>query len=626
MWWLALTLGALQPEPPSEQTLVYYNARMALREGDPDEALRLWMLRNALEDQSGLVSSHDPDFHSVTWAALGELGVCPDGHHQDDDGAGLWPLALHNWVVRNMGSRPPPLPATPFRAFDISRQQRFVSINDVLDAEELDTLRFFRGPCGIHRAALARAGESPTASLSDRQVTARLLRDLLERAKLSLKEGEVVGRSAIEARLFDLDLQLTELAARQARQQELEDLQRGRAAGMLRGSLDAIREQAPVTTLGPDTEAARILTECVDWPLSEWLALSPDRRVFLFDHATAYGGDPAKLDRIALGVLDALIDAQDGADAQRWIARTQDPQSVWSGARGAALLALDDEAGFSERGVVALHRGLYALETGDLEEALRSLAYAIQYAPESRDADTVQSLSLRWMSYVASRFEISDALMLTLRELLPRREYSLLLEDLLWRAALRADEASFQRGQQHQLRGNAMERRLELLEPLASGDLTTFDRQLRRGLQEGPNETLQFLEQLIQRLELEDEPVRRAHIPTLLALTELLAPLMEGDPRGRAPRKAAALSDRAQAMLEGLGALGENANAVQRGHSLSPEAEFYAGSLRLAPSDPLPWPFSRIEVSAPSVFEPLDLTPVEWREGERLVFGWEISG
>ncbi|MFT5586747.1 MAG: hypothetical protein ACI9VR_004349 [Cognaticolwellia sp.] len=624
MWWL-LGLGLALTEPPSDQTLVYYNARMALREGNHDEALRLWFLRNAIQEQTGVVSIHDPDFLSVTWVALGDVGVCQDGHRTDEDGAGLWPLALHNWVVRNMGRRPPPLPAKPFKAFDLSRQQRFVSVNDILDTKELGAVRFFQGPCTLPTSALLRAGERPDAELSDRQVTARLLRDLLERARLSLKQDHVRGRSAIEARLFDLDLQLTELAAREARQEELEDLRRGRAAGMLRGSMDAIREEAPPTTLGSDTEAARILQACVDWPVSEWMALSPDRRLFLFDHAREQVDAPAKLETIALGVLDRLIDDQKGDEAEDWIARIDSKAPVWSGERGAALLALDREAGFSERGVVAMHRGLYQLETGEMTEALRSLAYALRYAQESKDPEAVENLSLRWVSYVASQFEINDELMLTLKKLVPRREYSMLLEDLLWRAALRADTTSFDRGQRYQLRGNAMERRLLLLEPLAKGDLTTFDRQIRRGLKDGPNETLQFLEQFLQRLELEDAQVRSAHIPTLVAIIELLQPMLEGDPRGRAPRKAAELADRSQAILEGLGAL-SNASPEQRGHTLSPSSEVYAGSLRLAPSDPVPWPFPLVQSSAPSVFEPLKLTPVEWHQDGVLVFGWEISG
>ena len=35
-------------EKPTEQTLVYYNARMALREGHALEAIKLWFLRNVI--------------------------------------------------------------------------------------------------------------------------------------------------------------------------------------------------------------------------------------------------------------------------------------------------------------------------------------------------------------------------------------------------------------------------------------------------------------------------------------------------------------------------------------------------------------------------------------------------
>lgn len=629
MIWL---LGLVLAQEPSDQTLVYWNARMALREGRPDEAIRLWLLRNAIQDDTGVVSVHDPDFHSVTWAALGEMGICQDGLDRDDDGTALWPLALHNHIVRTMGRRPAPVPSIPFQAFELGRQQRFVSINDVLNADELRTARFFRGPCLLPRVVMIQAGELPNAELSDRQVVARLLRYLLETARENLRPGHVRGLAAIEARLFDLDLQLTELAAREARQQQLEATQRGREIGLLSGSLEALRSEAPTTTLDGETEAARILRGSVDWPVDEWMVLSPDRRRFLFGHARSYGGDPKKLDAIALGILDRLIDQQDGEEVERWIARYGSPEMlrepIWAGERGARLLALDQDAGFRERGVIALHRGLHHLQTGDLPESLRSLAYALEYAPESREAQTVESLSLRWLSYVSSRFEITDELMMLLRELVPRREYSLLLEDMMWRAALHADAESFERGQRHQLRGNAMERRLRMLEPLADGDRRTFKRQIRDGLQENPNETMQFLAQLVQRLELEDEGVREAHIPTLELVLAELSPFLEGDPRGRAPRKAAELTDRSQAILEGLGALEPGATPGQRGHALGPDSEVFVGSVRLAPSDPLPWPFPLVEPSAPSVFVPLELTPIEWEDPalDALVYGWTLGG
>ena len=238
----------------------------------------------------------------------------------------------------------------------------------------------------------------------------------------------------------------------------------------------------------------------------------------------------------------------------------------------------------------------------------------------------MQSLSLRWLTYVAGRFEVTDDLLVTLQELVPRRDYAVLLEDLMWRAALRADRQSFDRGLRHQQGRNALERRLRLLEPLARGDVNAFTAGVRVGLREAPSETLQFLDQMLQRLELEEAPVREAHIPTLESVTRLLEP-MRKDPTGRQGRKADDLVRRAQAIVEGVGGLPPDADPGARARALDPEGEVFVGSLRLAPVDPLPWPFQVVEPSPPSVFVPLQLTPVEWRDDEdQLVYGWSLGG
>ena len=120
---------------PSDATVVYYNARLALRDDAPAEAVRFWMLRNALQDHTGRVSAYDGDFHSVTWAALAELGICPDGLAVDDAGAGIWTLALHNHIVRTRSRRARTPRSKAFDAFTVGRQQRHVAIGDVLSIE-----------------------------------------------------------------------------------------------------------------------------------------------------------------------------------------------------------------------------------------------------------------------------------------------------------------------------------------------------------------------------------------------------------------------------------------------------------------------------------------------------------
>jgi hypothetical protein len=626
VWWAMLAWGG---EEPSEHTVIYYNARMALREGESQEAVKLWLLRNALEAQTGTVSPHDADFRSVTWAALGDEGICQDGYPIDEDGAGLWPLALHNWVVRNMSRRTPPKRPRPFDAFELGRQQRFVTLGDVLSAEELRTVHLFRGRCLRARLLLVSTGEAVNADLSDRQVAARFLRYLLVRARATLATDHVRGQAAIEARLFDIDLQLTAMAAREAKQEARRRARRGREIGMSRASVTEMTEDAPEYTFSEGSEAAAILRASVSWPASEWMALSPERRLFLFGHARRFGGDPAALDNIALGIVDELTERRLGEQVQTWIAQvqTEDTEVIWGGDRGQRLLTLDRESGFQERSVIALHRGVHSLQEGDLPSALRSLAYALQFAPESKAADSVQSLSRRWMSYVAAQFAITDDLLVTLQELVPRRDYAIVLEDLMWRAAFHADRASFERGVHNQLGGDALERRIALLQPLAAGDVARFTGLVGKGLQSAPSETLRFVDQMLQRLELEDADVRKMHVRTLASLRKMLVPLASEEGAGGRGRTAAALVQRLQAILEGVGDLGPDATVRDSARSMAPTSEVFAGSVRLAPSDPLPWPFPDSEVGAPSIFMPIELTPEEWRtDAGEWVFGWSIGG
>lgn len=627
--WLLLAAGLAQAAP-SDATVVYYNARMALQEDAPLEAVKLWLLRNSLESVTGRVSPHDADFHSVTWAALGELGLCTDGHRRDREGAGLWPLATHNLVVRNMGRRGNNRLPRTFDAFEVGRQQREVAIGDVLDAETLQTVRLRRGRCLGPRLAMLHAGQNPFAQLSDRTITAYVLRDLLERARETLDGEQVRGRSVIAARLFDLDLQITALEERKARQRARARAQRGRILGLSRASTDALLASAPKTDLDDRSEAARILRSSATWPASEWMALEPERRRFLFDQARTYGADAAGLDRVALGVLDAHIAAGDGAEAQAWVARAAPTEAlrarIWRDERGAALLALAPEAGFSERSAVALQRGVHDLSGGELERALRAFAYALAHAPDASDPDATANLSRRWLSHVAGLFELDEDLVTTLRVLVPGRDFSILLEDLMWRAAFHADAGSFAMGESvHPGRG-ALDRRLAALRPLAQGDAPAFTRAIERGLRRSPTETLRLLEQLVQRLEREDAATRARHARLLTALRVRLRPMAEDtDGSARRRRTATVLRDRMQAMLEGVGVAPGDARDRARG--LDPQAEVFVGAVRLAPADPLPWPFRRTDASPPSVYTQLQLRPAEWRdEAGARVFGWSIEG
>ncbi len=58
----------------------------------------------------------------------------------------------------------------------------------------------------------------------------------------------------------------------------------------------------------------------------------------------------------------------------------------------------------------------------------------------------------------------------------------------------------------------------------------------------------------------------------------------------------------------------------------SPARDTFAGNIRVAPSDPLPWPFSAPSLRTPSPFTPIRMRPHEWRDVDgQWVFGWRLA-
>lgn len=628
---LLLATAALAEEAvPSNPTLVFYNARLALRDGKPEEVLRLWLLRNSLA-QRGERTHHDEEFRSVVWAALGELGLCQDGFPRDDQGgAGLWPLAFHNWLVQALSRGPPPPTSAPWDTFGVGRQQRFISLHDVLSAEELRSVSFFRSRCLLPHLTLSELGQSPWIDLEDRLSVGLLMRELLARSRTTLARQRVQGVAAVEARIFDLDLALAELQVRRARREGRAAFQEARGVGMSEAGASELRRG--IEAGASESKQAAFLRQTLRWSPSEWLSLGRQRRLALFAQARPLSKDPEARARLVLGVIDELIERRMGDEVESWVGflDAADAPSLrsalTSGERGRRLLELEPSTGFRERPVIALHRGVGYLESGALQDALRSFAYALQHAEESRQPDVTQALARRWLSYVLSRFETSEEVVATLEELVPRREYNAVVEDLVWRAALRADRASFDRVTANIQRGGAFEARISRLRPLAEGKPGEMATQLRDAAQDEPHAVLQFVRQLLERVEAEDGDVRRANAVTLKLLRGVLEPLAAGGgaKRNARSRTAEALIGRAQAILEGLSEL--DLSEGGRARATSPRRVAFAGVIRLAPADPLPWPFRAPQAEVPSAFAPLSLVPVEWRDANgSLVFGWRIS-
>jgi hypothetical protein len=625
-WALVLSvLGAesTPPDPLPKQTVVFYNARIAQRQRKPVEVLKLWLVHNGLKDD-GKPGTHEPEFRSVLWASTGAMGICQDGMARDDDerGAGLWPLGLHNSVLA--AKEPDDLPS-PYEAYDVGRQQRLVSLADVLDEEELQSVSFSQTACLTPAFSLFENGLNPFEDLSDRLASGKLLRQLLVKSLQTVKREQVTTMAVVEARIFDLDLALTRLRSQRKETAAFDASSAVRGANM---SSEAAR-QAGIRAATALTEPKHVafLEHTLSWAPSEWLTLSKTRREFLFANARPHARNADELTALTFGIIDALVARNDGAEAMGWIGtltNENDRQLVTEGARGERLLALGEASGFKERSVVALHRGTRELERGALGDALRSFAFALAHSGASKTSTPVHALARRWLSYVLSRYETSAEVLATLKALVPRQDFNPIIEDLIWAAALRADATSFDRLAATVQRGSSFDEKVNRLSLLAHGKAGELVTVLRLGANEGPYETLRFSKQLVDTLERDEAEVRRANRVLLAQLIDLLDEVAAQPGVAKmTERTARELAGRVQSLLEALGAGGGSA-AATRALSLGHSA--FAGSLRLAPSDPLPWPFQPPAVEAPSAFTPLQLIPVEWRNSSGdLVFGWRIT-
>jgi len=475
--------------------------------------------------------------------------------------------------------------------------------------------------------------------MKDRLSVGLMMRDLLELADTTLDKDKVQGRALLQTRRFDLDAALTRLTAARVRTSDNLLDQALRVAGISEGGTLLLQQQR----LGEfrRSSSSELWRKAMTWTAADWLSLSEQRRLALFADADAgLKSDETRL-RVVLMMVDALLEGSAmpaGRELESWLGfastttrverdtrvqrdtRAALIERVTSGRRGERLLALEPSTGFRERSVIALHRGVQFLRTGDTLEALRSFAFALGHSEESSDAESVHRLSQRWLSFVLSQYATSDEVITIVERFVPPSDFNTIVESMVWRAAFHADVDSFERVGRAVRKNGTLQRTVTLLRPLARGDAGA----MWKGVEDGgtANGTYVFAQRLIEQLSLEPLDVRANNRLTLEVAGTVLQSI-DAKAGSSLQKKVRALEQRTQALRDAIGQYDQSiAGRVEAG---APDAEAYAGSVRLAPADPLPWPFVAPRVTPPSPFAPVVLTPVEWRLGSSdLVYGWSL--
>jgi hypothetical protein len=232
----------------------------------------------------------------------------------------------------------------------------------------------------------------------------------------------------------------------------------------------------------------------------------------------------------------------------------------------------------------------------------------------------VHRLAQRWLSFVLSQYRSTDEVMVILERFVPPIDFNIIVESLVWRAAFHADPTSFERVTRSIRKNGSLQRTAESLRPLADGDAGKMWNQLDAA---GEGQSVyRFAERFIEQLSLEPLDVRANN---RVAIEMAIGALEKADLTAGSSlkKKLSKVRLRAQALLDGIGEFDESVRG--RADAGAPDREAYAGSVRLAPADPLPWPFAAPRVTPPNPFTPVVLTPVEWRDKNHdLIYGWSI--
>lgn len=616
-------------DPGELQAKIHANARLALQNNAPEETVKLWFLRNAVESTTDQLSPHDNDFHSLVWTSLSSLGLCTDGLSRDEGGAGIWPVATYNLMLKLLRKPPVSFVGEPFRSFNFGYQQRVVSIYDVLEGEELQSLKLRSGFCLGPHLLRAQVGHYPWTERDPRITRAIILKRLLRRALQTTANTKVRGQAELKARIFDLNLYLMDQQEKLKRRQRRGTAQQGRNANFSNAALEEIKEPTNRIFRGAEEEQERILEESLRWSTAEWLQIEDKRRLFLFSKSAELQNDAHRLIATALELIDVFIERQDGVSLAEWIGvydhltSGKRREELWDGARGRRIAQLGRSEGFAERSVFHLHQGIAAVQRGAFLPSFSLFAEAIASSGDSHLGDEVRALALRWINHTTEHFTLDETLINLIESALPKVEQARVLENLMWHAAWYGDKDAFRLGLSRIQKRRASTERMNLIEPLSRGDTKGFAVNLRRLGSKRPSAALQLISIILGQFERLNLERRTVHLATIETLEVNIDRIRRRSDENQSEKRLNALFKRIDAIRMGL----QNLQGLDRAnHEVSPTSQTFVGAIKLAPADERPWPFEKPDVRRPNPFSPIRITPREWRDSDgRRVMGWLLG-
>ena len=583
---------------------LYHNAYLALEEGDFRKVMKIWYIHNSIEN-SVVSKPHLPDLKSATWLAIDQLRLCPDNMLSDSNGGGLWPIILHNYVVRNHRSnkRIRPLPDHSLSTFETGIMRRPIHLKSILSPEEIRRYKPYVGKCQSMNTILEDFGlEFESLDLDEKEFTSVVLRKLLHLAASEVNLDSDI-RDYVAYRIFLINLYHA------SRSGPTPD------------------EQMEVQRAEEDNDDEDEASEPVDYKKwrqeflilmkmgkEQWLNLPmDDRRAMLsLYNELEEGGDPlrnATYDRL----LSYEITAQDLSLLPEIIGfRTKGKRDLayLNSNEGQDLIALGKNDRFPEIGALVGPLGVEAYHKGDLVRALEYFSVAIRHSSESSNGGAYYTNAMNWVKYIIMSHRFNKRLLNFTKTYLPKGAYKRLISSLVWSGAFHKESHLFRSSIFKDPTYSMRTRKLVAwLKPLALGQETLFISRLAKDLKTKPRNTIKQLAIFMEKLEEEPLPVIKSLAPLLSAIRFKLE--NTSSRRGYIEKKSEPLKSKIDEVLAPFEkeTIEASDRRLKNGKSLS------LGSLRLEPSYVWPWPFNIPDKSSIHIFRPIDLTVKSVAEG-----------